>query len=335
MMIFLEQVRHVVTKKLLGLFIAIVACFSAAISLADIDDEDADSSYIPPSLEESENASAVNDSQDTSKSKETKADDEASKELFVEGPEKIITPQEAKRTCERLKGKRIGYYGEVFFVTGNCQRQKIDTSSNVFSIEAKTRPIIDVSGDDIQALPLQEENKKQPVNVKALCQRVKGKYITVLGGNIYLAQSNNLGVCVKRQFPDNAALEAHRGNPETYNQPIPLSEEEFFAMADGDPMPQATYQKEFQDLLDADITDVIPIGEACRGLVDKEIVTSLDKIYKIHFFKPKDGTKACEKQLLDAEKISQTHPLKRLRELTSKQAISIPDTLPPEPSRKK
>ncbi len=252
--------------------------------------------------------------------------------LYVQEKPKVLTDKEMAAICERLKNQYIEYYSDVFLVkkVGNkCVRSLVDVP-DVYRLNQRGIKVKEVGGDEIQALMLEKEEMQAKINPKDVCRQYEGKYITLFPESVYLVQK-----CKKRLFPDGPSLEAYRHKLKISNQPEPISERKFFALEEGEPMPSAVYE-EFKDLLEADNVDVIPINKACAAVVGR-VTTYLNDIFLIRKVKTADGTLACEKVRLDGEEYTKKNSLAQAIELSSSQAISIPDAMeaPAEPKKVK
>lgn len=239
--------------------------------------------------------------------------------IYLDPPYKPLSAKEKMEICRKYSGKYLGYYGRVFWVKRvkgfkDCKKHVLSPK------DLKTRQSVidpeDVSSRVIAGLssgiPYEDLQKKE-----RSCKQLEGNYVA------YDLEYYWLSGCKLRRFPDNATLQDHRRKNNFFaKKTLDLSPEEFASIPLG---------REFKTVLVLDDMDskaivVLPIDEACRSIVNKH-VSYLDKIYLIKPFKKGKG---CWKKPVDQTFYARQmlHRTKKLKELSSSQALSIPDYEP-------
>lgn len=241
--------------------------------------------------------------------------------LTEDEPKPEPTEAEKKAICKSYENSYIGYYGTVFHVK-SCKRYELSSEQVYKLTKAKKLSLKEVGADVVAALPAGGKYQEELSDLTTLCKRLEGQYITFSFVDVYWIES-----CKKRPFPDWSSYESHRGKLK--NAKIPLKSldlEDFLALETGEPMP-SVIDEEFRELLRPDNVDIIPLDEACSGIMST-YVTYLGQIYFIEAMGKKGpGVKMCKKRRVDAEQYTRRKAnLKfHLKELSSSQAISIPE----------
>ena len=234
------------------------------------------------------------------------------------------TPAQKKAVCKKYKNKYIVYYGKVYHVE-SCKRYELN-SEQVYNLTKTNKlRLREVGAEVVASLPAGGKYKDEPKDTETLCKRHEGQYITFSFVDVYWVES-----CKKRPFPDWSSYESHRGKLKNARMPLKSLElDEFLALENGEPMP-SVIDEEFRELLRPDNVDIIPLDEACQGVVGT-YVTYLGQIYFIEAMKQKGSVgRLCQKRRVDAEEYTRKKANSKfhLRELSSSQAISIPEGSP-------
>lgn len=255
---------------------------------------------------------------------ENKENGQRSLSDFEDEPSPEPTAVQKKAVCEKYRNSYIVYYGRVYHVKG-CKRFELN-SEQVYNLTKANRiRLREVEAKVVASLPAGGNYKEVNRDAKTLCKRNEGQYITFSFVDVYWVEG-----CKKRPFPDWSSYESHRGKLKNAKMPLKSLElEEFLALADGEPMP-SVIDEEFRELLRPDNVDIIPLDEACSGVVGT-YVTYLGQIYYIEGMSQKGSVERfCQKRRVDAEQYTRKKANSKfhLKELSSSQAISIPEGSP-------
>ncbi|NRA45739.1 MAG: hypothetical protein HRU09_12350 [Oligoflexales bacterium] len=230
------------------------------------------------------------------------------------------TAAEKKAVCKKYEKSYIVYYGTVYHVN-SCTRELL-SSDQVYKLTKSGKiKLKEVDAAVIASLPGGANYREVGMDPKTLCKRLEGQYITFSFVDVYWVES-----CKKRPFPDWSSYESHRGKLKNAKVPLKSLElDDFLALENGDPMP-SVIDEEFRELLRPDNVDIIPLDEACHGVVGT-YVTYLGQIYFIEAMKQNGAGKLCQKRRVDAEEYTRKKANSKfhLKELSSSQAISIPE----------
>ena len=236
-------------------------------------------------------------------------------------PDPEPTEAEKKATCKKYEKAYIGYYGTVYHVKG-CKRYELSSEQVYKLTKAGKLKLKEVGANVVASLPGGGDFQEAGKSSGDLCKRLEGQYITFSFVDVYWVDS-----CKKRPFPDWSSYESHRGKLKNVRVPLKSLElEDFLALENGEPMP-SVIDEEFRELLRPDNVDIIPLDEACLGVVGT-YVTYLGQIYFIEAMKQKEaGARLCQKRRVDAEEYTRKRANSKfhLKELSSSQAISIPE----------
>lgn len=221
-----------------------------------------------------------------------------------------------KKYCKKYNNKMIAYYGLIYSVD-KCKKRLIEDDNLLFQITKKKIPIYPVEAEVIASL-LEGEIKHSLSNKPPrTCRQLNSSYITFSDVDVYWVQS-----CAKRRFPNWDSFVEHRSKtPQRRKLSIAsLRWKEFIAIKDGKEMPSAVDNSPTKSIAYEEEVDVIPLGEACKG-VNGKIVSYYSKLYKID---------NCRKRYLDPQRYLAENRNKRHRfiELSSEQWISLPDGRP-------
>ena len=237
----------------------------------------------------------------------------------------LFAEQTKAGACKGFQNSFVGYHGKIFYVDKHCQRFHVNVEefNELNSGKSKKFVIQEASSKFIAATKYQGKYNDKKVTRDHTCKKYKGKYISSTLDVYYVNKS-----CEKRMFLDWASYESHRGALNINQILYFVSMQELDALKNGLPM-NSVIDKEFKEQFSNDRLDILPVDEACRGLINR-YVTYLDKIYFIE--KTNDHKKkslphmACTKREVDGEEFSRLNmDFKFDLELTSSQALSIPD----------
>lgn len=254
--------------------------------------------------EKAESKSSVEDS--------AAAKERSAIERFKEPPLKPITDLERKQACQKYESKYISSYGLVYFVK-KCKRYELDadevsqmTRKNVHFREVDQRVIAALE----EGTTFDELNKK-----KFNCQRFNNALVDY---DLVTYRAKN---CTLQEFPDDPTLQEYRRKNQLQGKPIvSLTHDEFVQFKVGDPMLSI-----LKDTIEDSPLTIIPMKDVCRNLVGKR-VSYLDTIYLIN--RSKNG-KDCWKKSLEADTYTRkAGKTPKMQELSSSQALSIPDSDP-------
>lgn len=245
---------------------------------------------------------------------------------YVDEEKQPLSDAEKKSICKKFNNRHISYYGNVYFVE-DCYRREVSVD-DIYELTRKKVEIVEVDSRTIEAL--NENSLESKPSKHSDCKAYERSYITFSFVDVYWVEN-----CRKRVFPDWATYENHRGSISKSKTPIvALSWEEFSTIPTGQPF-SSIIDQEFRELLSGDAgAEVIPLDEACHNIIGK-YVTYLGGIYYIERVakgvQGSDGSH-CRKKRVDAAKFTKkyAHSKVRLQELSSSQALSIPDGIPLE-----
>lgn len=206
--------------------------------------------------------------------------------------------------CRKYEGAHISYYGQIFRVK-SCKRHAVTDQKKIRDLAGRGVNFIVVGNDVIRGIPLADKESFVSIDRKKLCRSVRGKYISYSFVDIYYIEG-----CTKRLFPNWASYQEHRRSRRggVSGAIVSLNWQEFTAIKAGKDMPATSSSSLPPD----SGVDVIPIGEACKGLENK-YVSYYSKIYHI---------KNCHKKLIPYHLAREKRIFK---ELTSEQWLSLPD----------
>lgn len=234
-----------------------------------------------------------------------------------------------KKICRQYEGRVISYYGNVYKVQ-KCQRYEY-SSEEVYEITKQGVSPQEVDNEVISALAHggSYAHLRQGKKNGDPCKRFQKQYIT-FAVDVYWVEG-----CSKRRFPDWASYESHRGKLGSRRSQLHfVSWEEFASLKEGKEM-ASVIDDELRKV--SDTVDILPIDEACQSIIGK-FVTYYDQIYYIERTKHKNiKVTQCQKRPVNGEEYTRLHGHKSyyLKELSSSQAVSIPEGEPFSLSAKK
>ena len=240
---------------------------------------------------------------------------------FINPPAALLPPEQRRQVCRDLKSRFVSYYDSVYEVK-DCARRLLSTTE-VYRLTRRGDKIVEVDSSVMQALAeMPAAGESQELRP---CRTFHRTYVTFSFVDVYWVEG-----CTKRLFPDWTTYEAHRGNSGRVRGPLlEVSTAELASMTDGQPFPSVMDNQ--TPLFDGAVIEVLPLDEACRGLMHR-YVTYLERIYYIdrHPLAQGSQTAGCEKRPVDPVLFTKKHVARKLRlqELTSSQALSIPDGKP-------
>ena len=244
---------------------------------------------------------------------------------------KALSKEEAGRICKGLGKEKITYisFYDTFYLVRNCQRSELG-HEEVKRLTKRGVVFHDVGPNVIEALPLKPKKKRIPTSLAdltALCQKYTKSYLSLDFSEVYWVEADGQG-CVKRPFPEWSSYESHAGKPghkrrKLLSPPAAI----FYNIPLGKPMPSVFDKNTGQGFLDdSDQPDLLPLAEACKGLIG-QYATYLGEIYQIIEVPGVKGSgQHCRRRIIDSEKFTRERGLSgfRLPELSSSQALSIP-----------
>ncbi len=223
--------------------------------------------------------------------------------------------QEKAKTCKKYQNSYVSYYGAVYRVE-KCKLRHVQSHEKILEINRRQKKIREIPGTVIAQLDKGKPINSETARTKKLrtCKQLSSKYVTFSYTDVYYVDK-----CIKRPFPDWSSFVAHRKrHKRSADSVLALTWAEFARLKSGRTMP-SEIDREFRKMkLGSRGVDVIPLSEACRGLNGKD-VTYVDTIYRIE---------GCRKRAYDSQKFlrkNRNRDLKKLKELSSEQWLSIPD----------
>lgn len=282
----------------------------------------------PPAKEKADKSAEAGKDLKAKSGTEPVDDDPLNKATLYQDPPYVEpTKSERDEACRKYNGKNITYYQDVYSVR-DCKLFRID---DVYTATKKGIPLTEVDSRTVDVL--RYEGKVIADTRPALtCAQLEGKYVTISFVEVFWVEK-----CKKRLFPDWASFENHRGKLESNRNVVWVTGDEIAGIANGEPMP-SVLNAESKALLQADgPIEVIPLEEACRGLIGK-YVSYLDEIFFIqNITGPNYTSQHCQKRKVDSEEFTarSVNTRFKLSELTSTQAISIPTGKPVESQKPK
>lgn len=240
---------------------------------------------------------------------------------YKDPPLKDVTAAERKSACAKYEGKYIANWSDVYKVS-NCEFFVLDADEVKRLTQNGTNPI-EVSNEVLAALR-QGAVALEPTGHIRRCGEFHKKYVTLYFTDVYWVEN-----CVRRIFPNWASYEAHRGPLDAKREAMVITWPEYQLLTLGKEMPSILSEALPKD----HVIDVIPIDEACKGLVG-QYVPYLGEIYFIQNVPGRVGH--CQRRKVDAEAFTRNHDKVLAKaEMTSTQAVSIPEGDPILPPARK
>lgn len=273
--------------------------------------EEAPAAYAPPPPSSSRSEKSA-----PPLGKEEKDTAAAEKALrYKEPPLVPISDKERAENCRKHENQFISFHDQVFFVK-NCKKFLLSSevsaklsTKNIHPKDVITRVIASLGeGGDYNALDTRTVN----------CKKFNRNYVT-FNLKYYWIED-----CKLREFPDAATLQDHKWKNRLFDKTTPVLEEaQFKQFKTGAPF--ASVLNNDQTIVNSHIT-TLPLQDACRN-IRGPYVTYLDSIYMIR--SSKNG-KGCWREKVDASEMSrkQNIDIAKFRELSSDQALSIPESDP-------
>ncbi len=248
--------------------------------------------------------------------------------VVEESPTKSLSLDEKKKLALLYEGKYLGYEGEVYRIKKDGFYEVMG-GDEIYRITSQGIPIISVEKDIFQAFSEAKTMEKLP-SPKRESRVFQNSYITSQSASMeiyWVGPCPQYDACQKQKIPDRETLEFHRAKTGRTAQPlVALTEEEFQSIKDAPPM-GSVLTEEYKTLYtDGQEPQVLPIEEACRGLVGQYGVF----LSQIYWFMPGNKLGTCTKKIIEGEDYLKKFPTydkaPRLVELTPSQMVTIPDS---------
>ncbi len=234
---------------------------------------------------------------------------------------KVITHVEAQKICQRYEKKFVAVYSDVYWVA-KCKRHLV-SGTEIFEKRIQPEPVESVV---LAAIP-EGESYEKVMSKPFDCRQYSQQYF------VYQMDYYWLDRCRLRRFPDESTWDEHRHKNHGLSKVVrSLTYKEFEALP---------RDKEFPSVLTLSQAtskpiEILPIEDACRSIMNS-YVSYYDKIYWISPFAKKKGCyrKEIDSVLFTRQLAVKGHHIKA--ELTSDQAVSIPEydpTVPAAPAKK-